>query len=36
MIGQPDLRYDTSQFNGRYFYNSYANALDLHRRGHRD
>jgi hypothetical protein len=28
MIGQPDLRYDTTQFNG-VFYNSYANTLAL-------
>ena len=29
MIGQPDLRYDTSQFAGGTFYDGYANALAL-------
>jgi hypothetical protein len=29
MIGQPDLRYDTSQFAGGTFYDTYAHALSL-------
>jgi len=29
MIGQPDLRYDTGQFSGGTFYDSYANAVAL-------